>query len=332
MNQLNRWSMFAIMLLVVVLSACNGSGETQEDVNSPNEEEQQVTNTHAYGETVIPADVSRIASINLEDMLVSLEVPLVLATAIGSDYYLEDQLGDTPISVWGEELNYEAILESNPDLIVASNVIDENTYDELTKIAPTILYDREKWRDSIIQMGSELGYEDKANAVIETVDNQLEEAQNKIEKAVGTDNEVIFLRTTATDLRINFPGFEQNGETYAGYAGMLYKDLSLSPAPIVLDLQEQTEPERQVAEVSQEILPELSSDFIFVASGSAGGTSEDVSRDQESFGEIEQSSLWKDLPAVQKDQVFSVNPKHWISSGPIADQLKIDDVVEALTE
>ena len=317
---------------MTVLSACNDLGETEESEKSPGEVEEQVVNTHAYGETVIPEDVSRIASINLEDMLVSLEVPLVLATAIGSDYYLEDQLGDTPISVWGEQLDYEAILESNPDLIVTSDVIDENTYKELTKIAPTILYDREKWRDSIIQMGSELGYEEKAMTVIEEVDNQLEEARSEIEEAVGTDKEVIFLRTTARDLRINFPGFEQNGQTYAGYAGMLYNDLQLNPAPIVLELQEQTDKERQVAEVSQEILPELSSDFIFVASGSAGGTSEDVSRDQESFGEVEQSSLWKDLPAVQKDQVYSVNPKHWISSGPIADQMKIDDVVQALTK
>lgn len=317
---------------MTVLSACNDLGETEESEKSPGEVEEQVVNTHAYGETVIPEDVSRIASINLEDMLVSLEVPLVLATAIGSDYYLEDQLGDTPISVWGEQLDYEAILESNPDLIVTSDVIDENTYKELTKIAPTILYDREKWRDSIIQMGSELGYEEKAMTVIEEVDNQLEEARSEIEEAVGTDKEVIFLRTTARDLRINFPGFEQNGQTYAGYAGMLYNDLQLNPAPIVLELQEQTDKERQVAEVSQEILPELSSDFIFVASGSAGGSSEDVSRDQESFGEVEQSSLWKDLPAVQKDQVYSVNPKHWISSGPIADQMKIDDVVQALTK
>lgn len=317
---------------MTVLSACNDLGETEESEKSPGEVEEQVINTHAYGETVIPEDVSRIASINLEDMLVSLEVPLVLATAIGSDYYLEDQLGDTPISVWGEQLDYEAILESNPDLIVTSDVIDENTYKELTKIAPTILYDREKWRDSIIQMGSELGYEEKAMTVIEEVDHQLEEARSEIEEAVGTDKEVIFLRTTARDLRINFPGFEQNGQTYAGYAGMLYNDLQLNPAPIVLELQEQTDKERQVAEVSQEILPDLSSDFIFVASGSAGGTSEDVSRDQESFGEVEQSSLWKDLPAVQKDQVYSVNPKHWISSGPIADQMKIDDVVQALTE
>ncbi|MCM2675769.1 ABC transporter substrate-binding protein [Alkalicoccobacillus plakortidis] len=271
MKQLNKWGWLSIILIMTVLSACNDLGETEESEKSPGEVEEQVVNTHAYGETVIPEDVSRIASINLEDMLVSLEVPLVLATAIGSDYYLEDQLGDTPISVWGEQLDYEAILESNPDLIVTSDVTDENTYKELTKIAPTILYDREKWRDSIIQMGSELGYEEKAMTVIEEVDNQLEEARSEIEEAVGTDKEVIFLRTTARDLRINFPGFEQNGQTYAGYAGMLYNDLQLNPAPIVLELQEQTDKVRQVAEVSQEILPELSSDFIFVASGSAGG-------------------------------------------------------------
>lgn len=40
--------------------------------------------------------------------------------------------------------------------------------------------------------------------------------------------------------------------------------------------------------------------------------------------------MCKELPAVKNAKVYEVNFETWMKSGPIADGMKIDDVVKAL--
>lgn len=171
---------------------------------------------------------------------------------------------DSALSAWGDSLNLEAILAAQPDLIIASTAITQEDYDNLSKIAPTIVYYREDWRSSLTALGEAFGMEEEAQAVVS-------EYENKI--AMG--------RTALN--------------------------------PILTEGKS------------------LQADYLFITLGGAGGTNEEIAQLKENFkNTVEQSAVWRSVPAVKAGHVIYVNARHWISTGPIANSMKIDDVIAAL--
>lgn len=329
-------SLACLMLCIVFVTGCGTTNAPASQATATNKADTTDTRSveHVFGTTVIPAHPKRIASYNLEDILLSLKAPLVMGVSVGENYYLADRLQAQNVSILNMDsglANLEAFADAQPDLIVASSMIDRTTYDQLSLIAPTIVYDREDWQNSIVELGKALGLEDQATEVITAHNTQLEEAKAAITKAVGSKTTIAFLRTTSKDIRLYLPGYtDRQGKQLPGYGGMLYNELGLLPMPLVQQLQKEN-PDKQNVNVSMEVLPEITADYLFVTSGSAGGTNEDLQKDLSEFVQLQQSPIWQALPAVQHQHVYSVNAKHWISTGPIADELKIKDVVEQLT-
>lgn len=299
---------------------------------SPTPETREIE--HAFGKTMIPADPKRIASINLEDILLSLEVPLVFGMSIGEGYYLNDRLAAQNIvsEIWGEQLNMEAILASQPDLIIASSAITPNDYEQLSKIAPTLAYDREDWKNTLPLIGEVLGTESQAEQVMKQYNNLADKAQQALQKANKADKSIAFIRMTGKDFRAYFPDYvnKDTGVEWHTYPGVLYHELGLPLDPTIA-MWHKDEPNFQNVAVSFEALPELKADYIFVTLGGAGSTDDQIEQAKTAFDETAQSAVWKSIPAVKQNQVVFVNARHWISSGPIANQLKIDDVIAAFT-
>jgi iron complex transport system substrate-binding protein len=48
--------------------------------------------------------------------------------------------------------------------------------------------------------------------------------------------------------------------------------------------------------------------------------------------ELQNSSLWQDLPAVKNNHVFEVDISYWMAAGAIAHSKKVDDVVRLVTQ
>lgn len=119
----------------------------------------------------IPAHPERIVSINMEDILLSLEVPLVLATPIGRQDYLNEQLEAQGVDVEpiNESVNFEAVVSANPDLIIANASLDAKILEQLEKIAPTITYDRRNWQESIVQVATALDIEERAEQLLQKI-------------------------------------------------------------------------------------------------------------------------------------------------------------------
>lgn len=289
---------------------------------------------HIYGETQVPIAPKRIVSFNLEDMLLSLKLPLVLAAPHGENYYLEDRLKEAniPMTLWkSDNINFEAILEASPDLILATEAISQVEYDNMSKIAPTVVFNRDNWRTSIIEIGKTVGLEDEANKIVKDYDEKVAQAKAAITQTVGENKTVAFLRTQTKSLQLYFPTYTADTIVYPSYAGLIYTALGLAPIAKVTELAK-TAPDRQNALISQEVLPELNADFLFVTTGGSTGNAEAIKKNQDDFSAIKKSAIWKGIPAVAQGHVYYVSSKHWISFGPIADEMKVNDVVNALTQ
>lgn len=319
-----------MVLLLVFLSGCGGEEGTASTPDASGgvkaEAPQFRTIEHKFGKTEIPVNSQRIVSVFLEDMLLTLDLPLMLAVTVGANNYLEPLMKTRNIQGI-DSLSLEAVLHASPDLIIASDIITQDEYDALTKIAPTVVYNRRTWKSSLPQIAKDLGKEEKAASMLKTHEVQLKEAKNKLAPVLEAKSTVALVRVTAKDLRLYFPSILAEKQVQ-GYATALYQDIGLQADPLALELQKKN-PERENATISMELLPQLKANYILVTVGSASGTAEDVKKDLDSFAEIEKSPVWQSLPAYKQGHIYTVGAKHWISDGMLADEMKINDVVQA---
>jgi len=68
-----------------------------------------------------------------------------------------------------------------------------------------------------------------------------------------------------------------------------------------------------------EVIPQLTADHIFLTMDTGA---------EQQYKELTENTLWKSLPAVKSGHVYEVNFETWMKSGPIADGMKVDDIVK----
>ena len=135
-------STFALMFGLV---GCSSSDKTVEE--NTNQTVETTVVTDVKGEVEIPANPQRIVDLSgASDILALIGYDVIgTANSDGYDYtkfptYLEDVLGNAQILGYSmlAEMDVEAIIALNPDLIVISTV-QEKMYDQLSKIAPVVM-------------------------------------------------------------------------------------------------------------------------------------------------------------------------------------------------
>jgi len=339
-NHTYRYGKVLILLLAVmfILSAC-GNDKQQNNLSpsstpdshteqpqqntTQGSAEQSLTVTHDYGKTEVPAHPKKIVSIGMEDILLTLDAPLVQAFSTDG-YYLDKEIKQRGIAVNSSfDINLEAIMEANPDLIVINKYMtDEAGYEQLSKIAPTIAYIRDDWKHGLTELGKILDKEQEANAAFEQFNKKLADAKDRIIKTIGDQKTVAFVRPAKDAVELDFPD--------SAWIGIIYNDLGLLPDSKVLELQKNSNDTWGGTMISLETLPELTADYLFADYGASMASEEVFQNDLAKRTEIENMEIWKAIPAVKNNESHIVSARHWALSGPIADSLKIDDVVRAI--
>ncbi|WP_171056500.1 AraC family transcriptional regulator [Paenibacillus sinopodophylli] len=307
----------------------NNAGNSGNDKAAPSdgtgtESRTKIVKT-VLGDVEIPMEPVHIVSLGLEDMLLSLDAPLVQAGGTEGDY-LYDELTEKniPVVASSSTPNFEAILAAQPDLIMIINgYVDQAGYEKLSQIAPTLAYERDDWKTSIVEIGKAINREEKAHAIIQAYDEKLKQARETIVQTIGPDKTVALIRTSEKEADLFFPSFP--------YGGVLYNDLGLTASSSVAEFQKKTDEDWGYT-LSLEMLPELKSDYLFVTAGYSGSLEADFQKSLETVRELEKLEVWKAMPAVKQNHVYKISARHWMLSGPISESRKIDDVVKALTE
>ncbi|SEO02736.1 iron complex transport system substrate-binding protein [Amphibacillus marinus] len=192
-------SLFTMLLLVVLIGCASDStapeeteadtteqDSTEVDTSEESEEGYPIVIEHALGEAVLEAKPERIATIQWanHDVVLALGVEPVGFSA--ANFGVEDDSGLLP---WTAEkldelgisdpnifqdtdgLDFEAIADSNPDVILASySGITEEDYEILSQIAPVVAYPLSpwttSWRDQIIYNAKGMGMEAEGEQLI----------------------------------------------------------------------------------------------------------------------------------------------------------------------
>lgn len=308
--------------LTLFLAACNGNGEevvdestddSAEEVTENGEdttESESVVMTDGLGNEVeIPENPETIIASYLEDYLLALDVMPAAQWSIndgeGIQYYLQDDLGDVPTIPY--DLPYEAVMEFEPDFIIARDQIEQDMVDQYNLIAPTYVLNASptEWRETMREIGSVLNKEDEAETVIEDYDTRAEETASLVqEEANGESAAAIWMIDTSL--------FVVHPERSSG--AVLYGDAGFEIPSIV----DQLSDDADWAAVSLEELAEMEVDHLFL-----------ISDDEESS--LTEDRLWQNIPAVQNDAIYTFDSQSaWLYYGPIANEQVLGFIDESL--
>lgn len=255
---------------------------------------------HAMGETKLAGTPKRIVSLyqGANDVSVALgikPVGIVESWIQKPVYdYLKKDLGDVPQLGTEDQPNLEAVYELKPDVIFATKLRHEKIYDQLSKIAPTVMIDQVyDWKDTVRLFGETLNATDKTDALMAEWNKRVADFKAKMRDRLPIEATVANFR--ADHVRIY----------YNGYANDILKELGFGQPASQRD---QTVWGVQLT--SKEAIPDLNADVIFRFDweDENGGA-------EKMYGEWSKHPLWQTLDAVKNDQVYRVDDVAWNFAG-----------------
>lgn len=315
-----------VLLFAMVLAGCGAKGENgaaEPAANSKSAEVEQTKESegsktrlykHAMGEANIPVKAEKVVTLQYLSQMMSVGVK-----PIGATTYLFDGMGDLVKGiedVGNEKINYEKILELNPELIIAGDV-DKEAYSKLSQIAPTVVI---PWMDHDVYghvqtIGDILGRQKEAEDWKTAFNAKVEDAKKQIFAKIGEGR-------TAAIYNIRPKEFYVYGVRNFGFT--IYKALGLTPpAPIQKEIEK--DPNFWAVPISLEVMPDYAADYIFVTS-----FADDDSKKH--LADIKNSALWKNLPAVKNNHVYELDMDKWFGYTPHDIEFQLQDVLNKITK
>ncbi len=315
--------MMAIMLLVGLLTGC---GSTEQAVTSEKQAEtngakntsasepakkEKRTIKHELGETEITGTPQRVVALEYSfvDALASLGVsPVGIADDNDPSSIIEPikkVIGEYTSVGSRYETNLELISSLKPDLIIGDIKRHKEVYEELKKIAPTILLDS-------------FGADYKANLaslpVIADAVGSLEAADKRLSEHEAKINELKSMvpkdeTRTVLPAVVNEKGFW--GHSSKAYAGSLMEHLGLKDA---------VQSEEAYNKMTLEQLVEFNPDILFLMNKPG---------DKSVIDEWKNNPLWQQVSAVKNGHVYEVDRALWSLSRGLISAETISE--EALT-
>ncbi|GAA1965892.1 iron-siderophore ABC transporter substrate-binding protein [Catenulispora subtropica] len=227
----------------------------------------------------------------------------------GFPAYLKSEIGGTVDVGPMTEPNLELITSLKPDLILTSKVRHEKIYSKLNAIAPTVMAETTgfPWKANLELYAQALGKESEAKAAV----TRYEARAAKLGEAIKAKNggklpTVSVVRFVAGPTRL----YQKSS-----FSGVVLRDVGL-PRPAAEDV------DQLMLEVSPEQIGKADADIVFVT------TSDDPSKTKET--EVQGTAVWKDLPAVKENRVFTVPDETWMSGiGVQAAEQMLGDIAKA---
>ena len=201
-----------VMSCALLITTGCSSTNTQSKDDSKKSDVQETTSAsypikikHAYGETIIESEPKNIATISWGNQ----DVPLALGiTPVGVSKANYGETEENGLLPWtGEKYNelgvdkpvvfndvdgidYEAISDSNPDVILAAySGITQEEYDLLSQIAPVVAYPTEAWqtlwRDQININATAIGKKDEGEALVKELETLIKEKTSEYKDIKG---------------------------------------------------------------------------------------------------------------------------------------------------
>ncbi|EHS55639.1 ABC transporter substrate-binding protein [Paenibacillus sp. Aloe-11] len=313
-----------VVLLTLVLGACGNAGnntQTNKETGTNDSSGQSKTvatreYTDATGNKIrIPANPQRVVTTQYLDAMLALGVkPVGVTSYLLEGDYLKGQIDG--IADIGNPTNVEKVLELQPDLIIATEDTTPEVKEQLEKIAPTVVvsFGNGDVFKQLRDVAAVLGKDKEAEQWIASLNKKAEEGRKKLAGKFKKDEAITIYMTYGKDvLRVY-------GARNVGH--VIYRSLELNPPEYIRQKLAQDPKFNFVYDsISMEKLPELSGDRIIML------VYDEATKDG-ILKEIEQSALWKNLPAVKNHKVYIIKADPWFTYSPLAIDKSLDEAIQ----
>ncbi len=330
-------TLFLSAMSMLLLFGCSteDSNSTQTESASANTEETSeypIVIEHAFGETVIESKPERVATIQWGNHDVALDLGVVPVGFSAANYGVQDDSGMLPwtaekLEELGEDdpniyqdtdgLDFEAISDSNPDVILAGySGITQEDYDILSEIAPVVAYETDPWittwREQVMLNATGMGMKEEGEQLIEDTENLIQEKASEYPEIEGL--KAVFIAFTPGDLSELFV------YTPADPRAEFLIELGMEYPESVLNAIE--DPESFYLTVSAENADILNDADILVTYG------------DESYKAIQDDPLLGKIPAIERDSVAFIGDNTALAAAgtptPLSIAYTIDEYLELI--
>jgi iron complex transport system substrate-binding protein len=313
-------SIFSLLLIstLLFLAACGNKDEKDESEGNDTKEETY-TVEHAMGTTEIKGTPKKVVILTNEgtEALLSMGVTPVGAVQswTGDPWYdhIADKMKDVEVVGTESELNVEAIAKLQPDLIIGNKMRQEEQYNQLKDIAPTVMAEtlRGDWKENFELYAKALNKEEKGQEVLGEYDQRIEDLKGKLGDKLN--QQVSMVRFMAGDVRI------YHKDSFSG---------------VILDQLGFARPEGQDVDdfaekgVTKERIPAMDGDVLFyftyeTGDGEANKLAEEWINDP----------LFQNLKVAKQERVYEVDDAIWnTAGGVIAANKMLDDIEKYFLE
>lgn len=305
-----------IALMGVILSAC-GNNNVESSINEANGGEGFVTIEDSSGNSVeVPVNPQKVAVFdngqldNLNSLGLSDRVVLTASPNM-PEHLIEFSDVETAGSFF--EIDLEVTNAMEPDLIIVAGR-SSSSCDDLSTIAPTLdlSNDSQAYMDSIQtnleRLGKIFEKEDKAEELIGTIKNELDELQLEAQDSDDTTLMVMFNEGSLSAYG--------SGSRF----GVIYDAFGFTPAD------ENIEVSNHGMEVSYEYILAQNPSTLFILDRTAAIGGEVTSE------ELEQNAIIQETQAYKDEKMYYLTPSAWYLSegGAEAFQIMMNEVSEAI--
>lgn len=288
-------------------SADNSSAASDSPSSSP---EAGSTGTITYqsesGPLEVPARPQRVVVLaGYAGNLLALGVPVVGAdTWIKANPNFQEQLKD--VAEVSDE-NVESILNLKPDLIIGSS--DMKNADKLKQIAPLVTYTYNKvdYLTQILEIGKAVNQEQKAADWIADFQARAAAAGEEIKAKIGADSTISVIEGDSKNL-YTF------GDAWGRGTEIIYQAMGLKMPDKVKEMTAKD----GYYDLSLEVLPDYMGDYVI------------YSKDPAVDASFQETSTYKNIPAVQNNHVFEVDATTFYFNDALSLDYQLDFITSSL--
>ena len=304
----------SLFLITTVLFSCSANKPIKDPKNNPRETprflEKYRTIKHAMGTTKIIGKPQKVVVLTNEATDIVLALGIKPLGAVKSwtgdpyfDYIAKDMKG---VPVVGDEFqpNLEKIVILKPDLIIGSKIRQQQIYDRLTAIAPTIFSETigVTWKENLKLYAKALDREEKAEQIMANWNQRVANFKAQLESQKIPEISLVrfFPGKTRVYYKKSFPG-------------QIIEEVGLK--------RPKTQTKNEFAnELGLESIPDLDADIMFYFTYDSGDN-----KGKKLEKEWLKHPLWKTLKVIQNDKAYQVNDVYWTTASGVQSANKVLD-------
>ncbi|WP_088009088.1 ABC transporter substrate-binding protein [Indiicoccus explosivorum] len=308
---------YLLVLLAALVLALAGCGAEEEAAATPadTKSESSYTVEHAMGSTTIEGTPEKIVILTNHgtEALLSLGITPVGAVQswTGDPWYdhIAEEMEGVEVVGTESEISLEAIAALEPDLIIGNKMRQEEHYEALSAIAPTVFEEtlRGDWKVNYELIAEAVNKKEEGAEVLAAYEERVAELSAQLEEAGKLDTKVSMVRFMPDDVRIYHKD---------SFSGIILDEIGLA-RPASQDVNDFA-----AKGVTKERVPEMDGDviFYFTYEPAEGGG-------QEVEDEWINDPLWQNLEAVKAGNAYEVSDTIWNTAGGVkAANLMLDDL------